>query len=397
MKLPNSYGSVLRLKGKRRKPYAVRISCGYRERICLPNKAECYKYIDRYGMKFRKDKNDYVVDGTDAIKETLDKYNIPYKIEYVRKFRYLQYFERSRDAHDYLARYNRGDVVSEHVSKTSEPSFKDVFDMYVDFIDTLNKKPSETTLRADRTGFKNWSDVHDLRFRSITTKQLQKCLTAHGTMSKSTVNRMLTVLKKLYKFAIANEICEKDLSLYLFKEYTDEQKYVHVAYSDDEIEKLWNTDTEAAWVSLILIYSGMRCSEFLRLKTENIHLEERYIIGGIKTKAGRDRIIPIHKKLVPVIRKFYNPENKYLFPNDEGGCMLYSHFRENKWEPYQEELGMNHLSHDCRHTCASKLEEAGVSDFHRKLILGHSIRDLTNGTYTHVAKERLIADMDMWK
>lgn len=399
MKAPNGYGAIVRLKGKRRKQYAVRISCGYRKRICIPNKAEYYPVaIDPFKMKYRKSDNCYVIyDDNDAVKTKLDEAGVQYRIEFVRRYRYLAYFEKSKDAHQYLAQMNRGDAVKEHVSLSSEPDFKTVYAMYIQFAKSLNKPPSEAALHSYKTGFNLWEDVHDIRFKAVTTKQLQDALTAHGTMSKSSVTRMITILKKMYKYAIAHQICDTDLTPYLFQEHTDEQKIVHSVYTDDEIKMLWGKDCEAAKVMLILIYTGLRCSEFLLLENSNIHLGERYLVGGIKTKAGRNRVVPLHNKIIPIMKEFYRPDQKYFFPNIYGQAMLYSHFRDNKWNVYRKELDMTHYTHDCRHTCATKLEQAGVSEFHRKLILGHAIRDVTNGVYTHVSLADLIADIDLWK
>lgn len=398
MKAPNGYGQIIKLSGHRRKRYAVRISCGYRQRICIQNKKEYYPIaIDKYKMTYRSSKNDYVMYCDDeSVLDYLTSKNCTYKIEFVRKYKYLQYFELSRDAHAYLAKMNRGDPVKEHVSIASEPSFKDVYRMYIQFAMSLNRPPSKASLQAYKTGFNNWADIHDVKFKNVTTKMLQDCLTKHGTMSKSSVGKMTTILKKMYKYALAHQITDTDLSKYLFSEHTDEKKYVHTIYTDDEIKMLWKrSGYEGAAVMLIMIYLGTRCTEFLELRTENIHLDKRYLVGGIKTEAGRNRVIPIHKRIIPLIQRFYNPDNVYLFPSTSGNAMLYSHFRTNKWEVYNKKLGIEHRTHDCRHTTATKLEQYGVSDMHRKLILGHSLRDVT-AIYTHVSKEALIADIDLW-
>ena len=70
MKAPNGYGAIVKLSGKRRSKYAVRISTGYKERFCVPNKAEYYPLaIDKYSMAYRKSKNDYVVYANDHIRD----------------------------------------------------------------------------------------------------------------------------------------------------------------------------------------------------------------------------------------------------------------------------------------------------------------------------------------
>ena len=76
--------------------------------------------------------------------------------------------------------------------------------------------------------------------------------------------------------------------------------------------------------------------------------------------------------------------------------MRYSQFISDKWNVYQKELGMDHYTHDARHTFSTKIEAAGIPLLHRKLMLGHSLHDVTD-TYTHVSVERLIADIDMWE
>jgi integrase len=59
-----------------------------------------------------------------------------------------------------------------------------------------------------------------------------------------------------------------------------------------------------------------------------------------------------------------------------------------------DSLGMDHLPHDTRHTCATLMERAGVDLLHRKLILGHAVEDITEGRYTHVSREALAQDME---
>ena len=75
MKNPNGYGQIIKLSGRRRKRYAVRISAGYRQRICIPNRSEFYPdIIDKFDMKYRKSKNDYVMYcDDDEVKEVAGK------------------------------------------------------------------------------------------------------------------------------------------------------------------------------------------------------------------------------------------------------------------------------------------------------------------------------------
>jgi integrase len=48
------------------------------------------------------------------------------------------------------------------------------------------------------------------------------------------------------------------------------------------------------WFVLVMIYTGLRASELCHIEVKNIFIEDRYMIGGMKTKAGTNRKIPIH-------------------------------------------------------------------------------------------------------
>ena len=46
MRLPNGYGGIVKLSGKRRKPYAVRITTEYTD-----NGGQKYKYLDYFATR----------------------------------------------------------------------------------------------------------------------------------------------------------------------------------------------------------------------------------------------------------------------------------------------------------------------------------------------------------
>ena len=53
--------------------------------------------------------------------------------------------------------------------------------------------------------------------------------------------------------------------------------------------------------TMFMLYTGCRVSEMLTIRSENIDLEKRTMILGVKTEAGKNRIIPIHRKLEQII------------------------------------------------------------------------------------------------
>lgn len=74
-------------------------------------------------------------------------------------------------------------------------------------------------------------------------------------------------------------------------------------FSDVEVARLWD-NIEVPWVDavLILLYSGWRAMEFLNLRIVDINFEMGIMRGGSKTKAGKNRVVPIHPAIMPLIK-----------------------------------------------------------------------------------------------
>lgn len=207
------------------------------------------------------------------------------------------------------------------------------------------------------------------------------------------------LLNVLYNYAMKNDIVDKKYSKFI--ELGKPVKvYDRQPFTDEEIQILWDNVDKIPFVDvvLILIYTGMRITELLEVENENIHLDERYIIGGKKTEAGKNRVIPIAKKILPLIKARYNPENRFLI-TENGKPITYSHFRERIWIPLmKKQVGMKqigqHKIHDTKHTTATALSNAGVDDLTRKYILGHKTDTDITDRYTHRRIEQLVEAID---
>jgi integrase len=49
----------------------------------------------------------------------------------------------------------------------------------------------------------------------------------------------------------------------------------------------------------------------------------------------------------------------------------------------------NHTTHDCRHTVATLLDNAGANENAKRRILGHATGDVTDRVYTHKGLRQL--------
>lgn len=51
---------------------------------------------------------------------------------------------------------------------------------------------------------------------------------------------------------------------------------------------------------LVMCYSGFHVSAYVQPDFE-VNLEEGYFRGGIKTESGRNRMVPIHSAILPLV------------------------------------------------------------------------------------------------
>lgn len=65
------------------------------------------------------------------------------------------------------------------------------------------------------------------------------------------------------------------------------------------------------------------------------------MIGGMKTKAGTNRIIPICDRILPLVKARYNEGRKYLISNKFGNHYTYGVFYDS-FNTTIKRLGMKH-------------------------------------------------------
>ena len=208
-----------------------------------------------------------------------------------------------------------------------------------------------------------------------------------------TLNNIKIVCKMIFEYAIQNDLVEKDYASFIKLPPRNERVINRSPFSDEDILTLWNTDKEYIDTILILIYTGMRINELLKIKTKDVHLEKRYIVTGSKTQAGNNRIIPIAKPIENLIKKHYNINNEYLLLY-EGKQISPNIYRTKIWDPLMEKLNMTHLPHDCRHTFCSITDRGGMERLIQQKIIGHKASNITENIYIHKNLQDLVDAVD---
>lgn len=204
-----------------------------------------------------------------------------------------------------------------------------------------------------------------------------------GNLSNGTKNNILKFFRALdrcaYKLEIVDRKATEAIPYYKKIETTKRNPF-----SEEEIKKLWNNlDVPDVDLVLILLYTGFRSGELAKLKLKDINLEENFMIGGSKTKAGKDRQVPIHPRIKPLIENRMTQAKKDTLLNYTAKT-LREHFKA-----ALKTLKMNHIPHECRHTFVTRLDNAGANRVCVNKIVGHAGNGVGETFYTHKELKQL--------
>ena len=245
----------------------------------------------------------------------------------------------------------------------------------------------EGTKQNIASTWKKAASIYDMRVRDVRIRHLKYCID-NADATKSVKNRLKTIFNMMFDYAVMYELADKNYARELKLNYSLDHEH-HIAFTEDELKTLWENITYP-FVDVLLIqcYSGWRPREILNIRTENVHLDQNIIIGGMKTDAGKDRVVPIHPAIKDLITAKYNPETDLLFD-----C-TYDKYRRRLNKIYQE-FGLNpdHKPHDGRKTFVTLAKKYNVDEYAIKRIIGHTISDLTEDVYTERSNEWLYEEI----
>ena len=343
MKLPNGFGSVYKLSGKRRCPYRAIVT-------------------DRW---------------------TIDP--VTHKSKQIRKT--IGYYETKSDALAALADYNKSPYDLESAKITLQ-------EMYDRWSEEHFPEVSESNIKGYKAAFLLCEPIANKRMVDIKLDDLQYIADSSGK-NEPTLKKFKILMNAVFKYAVIHDIIPPDMNKVSYlniKKAGNPDRRDRMPFSTAEIQKLWKHKDANGYcnVILMLIYSGCRISELLSLKKEDVNLQEKWFdIKKSKTAAGVRRV-PIADKILPFFEHWYNLNDcEYLISTPEGKPFEYRNYYDSYWKPLIEQLSMKHRPHDTRHTCVSLLAAAGIDERIIKKIVGHAGQGVTENVYTHYELESL--------
>ena len=288
-----------------------------------------------------------------------------------------------------LSDYNTFKGTEEKHPETHKLTFSEVYEKFMAWKFAEGTTYSKATKSNYSASYSYCSVLYDRPFEDLKATDLQEFIDSQKGLKKGSLKVILVLFNQMYKYAIYAEIVSENKSKYVKINKEDDIEH-GTAFSEQELGVLWqNSSNIDVQLILIMCYSGWRIGELENLE---VNLEKRFFQGGSKTKAGKDRIVPIH----PCIYNFVKSRI------DTYGTLLNMHkvtYRMFRFYPILEKLGIvgdpKHTPHDCRHTFSALCEKYGVRENDRKRLLGHAFgNDITNAVYGHRTVDELRTEIE---
>lgn len=363
---PNNTGTVVKLSGKRRNPYCARVMSDERDIITGKKKQICI--------------------GTFATREeALNALSI-YSLK------------RSNAITNEEARNLAPDLFDRIQEKTQKrvPTFYEIYQI-------LDDEEFSKLSKSARNGYSSWikrfENIHNRQINTITLADLQFIFDNDGA-ANGTQAHMKVLCCKVFEYAVIHQYIPRDFDYTSYIRIAEfKQSTKHYPFTVDEVKKLQSVDTSEAHILLIYIYTGLRAGELLHINRDNIHIDEKcdddgterlisYMITGSKTKAGKNRIVPIHDDIKQfVIDELLKPDKRLI------DC-TYVSLNNTILVTVNGYLKATHTMHDTRQTFASLCQLYKVDVYARKKILGHKLKDITFDIYTTASKNKLYEEVN---
>lgn len=310
----------------------------------------------------------------------------------------VAFFRTYNDAYIALVEYNKNPYDLDDSISVAE-----LYERWTnDYFKTLK---SESSARTITCAWAYCSSVYNMRASDVRARHIKGCMD-EGTAkikgkeqhaSAGTKARIKSMFNLMLDYALEYEIVDRNyartfnVSDEIVKE-KEETKRGHIPFTENEMEILWDNINTKQYVDVILFqcYTGWRPQELGLLRLEDIDLEAGTMVGGIKTEAGTNRVVPIHPRIRHIVeQKCKEAEelgSEYLLncTGSRSGLKLTYDKYQKRFVKVISELKLNeqHRAHDPRMHFITMAKKYKLDEYAIKYIVGHAIQDVTEKVYT---------------
>ncbi len=328
-------------------------------------------------------------------------------------------FKTYNDAYSALVEYNKNPY-DLNLDMTVDQLYEKWTDEFVD-------KWSDGYYRGIKSAWAYCSSIYNMRVKDVRARHIKGCMEEGYRIeyrgknkgqkvfaSPGTKERIKSLFNTMLDYAEEYEIVDKnyartfEVSDDIFKEIEDNKK-AHIPFTEDELGILWDNVDRVEFCDWIIIqcYMGWRPQELAKLRLDEININDWYMCAGMKTDAGRQRIVPIHSRIRALVLKNIafakSIDSEFLF-NSRGQthagswALTYDKYA-NRFRKVIDALKLNpdHKPHDPRMTFITRGKKANMDEYALKEMVGHNVKDITESTYTLRDLEWLRSDLEKLK
>lgn len=287
---------------------------------------------------------------------------IGFKMNGQPNYKYIGYYRTKAEAMSALMEYNKAPY-----SLNGER----LCDMYEGFYEKYIEAHSKGAIDNTKTSWKHLAPLYEEPIANLSRKKIQMYFD-NLQVSEGVKRRTKMLLKQIMNYSIRYDVIPPEKVAVLdyidISSKIDTRKVDRQVFTDDEIDKLWSMDDDYARLLLFLIYTGLRAGEYCDITKENIIEGDVIRVCKSKTKSGI-RLVPLSDKALKLTSLARCKDYKTL---------------NGRYTTWKKKHGITHKLHDARHTCISRLANAGVDKRVIQAIVGHKGNDVTDDVYTHI-------------
>lgn len=210
--------------------------------------------------------------------------------------------------------------------------------LYATWLERHKDRVTKSTLGCYTSAYKHYEALYYAKFNDLVTADWQACVD-DCTAGKRTRQNMKTLGTLLYGYAQEQDITQKNFATHIYIGNLDQTS--RNAFQRDELAAILQAAFDGNIIASYIAcgcYTGFRPSALFALRKSDYDPAEQTLKGGIKTAAGRDRIVPINPKIRPLITSQLQTPGEWLFPSPKGGQCKADDFRTDYFYPCLAEL-----------------------------------------------------------
>ena len=293
-------------------------------------------------------------------------------------------------------------VVSERIAERHAETIADLVTSYLDRYARPRKRSAaedERILRKDVLPGWGARKVKDITRRDVVV--LLNGIVDRGAPIQA--NRTLTILRRMFKFAISQAIIEISPCDKVEPPSSENQR--DRTLSDDEIRLFWHAldgasmEPNARRILRLMIATGQRKGEVMGIHGQEVDYDKGvWALPANRAKNSREHLIPLSPLARQILTEVAPNEHGYLFPSKLAGSpyrgqsidhatrYLFdirppSKPRKKTGKPPKSPplsgIMERFTPHDLRRTVATRMRELGISRGDVKMILNHIETDVT--------------------